>query len=121
MSKAMEITYTAKKSAIEPADWHPADIVARLRKKGWSLRRLSVHHNYAADSLKNAIQVPWPRAERCIADAIGVAPQEIWPTRYRPDGTPKSRRNERGIGRYISRAKDTPDGAPRNVNLSHPK
>ena len=35
-------------------DWHRADIIAELRKKG----------------------------ERIIASAIGVEPSEIWPSRY---------------------------------------
>ena len=69
-----------KKSA--PEDWHRADIVAALRKAGWTLRQLSSHHGYAPGSLGQALKRPWPRAERLIADAIGVAPETIWPSRY---------------------------------------
>ncbi|MGH8426375.1 MAG: helix-turn-helix domain-containing protein [Gammaproteobacteria bacterium] len=64
-------------------DWHPADIVAELRKAGWSLRKLAIHHGYKAPStLKNAIAAPWPKGERLIAEAIGVKPQDIWPSRF---------------------------------------
>ncbi len=72
---------TAKK---QPAkDWHPADIVAALRKAGWSLSRLSIHHGYAArTTLKNALHKPWPKGERLIAEAIGIDPARIWPSRY---------------------------------------
>jgi Ner family transcriptional regulator len=64
-------------------DWHPADIVCALRKRGWSLRRLSLHHGYANPAtLKNATQRPWPKGERLIAAAIGVPAREIWPSRF---------------------------------------
>ncbi|WP_347253489.1 helix-turn-helix domain-containing protein [Leminorella grimontii] len=64
-------------------DWHRADIVAALHKQGWSLRKLSIHHGYkSAGSLKNALDRPWPKGERLIAAAIGLHPEQIWPTRY---------------------------------------
>lgn len=72
-------------------DWHPADIVAALRKAGWSVRKLSAHHGYAGPSaLSNAIQKPWPKGERLIADAIGVSPEQIWPSRYAERAARKS-------------------------------
>lgn len=37
-------------------DWHRADIVAALRKAGWSLRRLSRYHGYEAGSLGQALK-----------------------------------------------------------------
>lgn len=70
-------------------DWHPADVVCSLRKAGWSLRRLSLHHGYKQGStLKNALVKRWPKAERLIAEAIGVEPCAIWPSRYRDDEPP---------------------------------
>lgn len=75
-------------------DWHPADIVAALRKKGWSLRRLAKHHGYASPTqLTHPLQRHWPKGERLIADAIGVSPAEIWPSRYPAEctTTPKSK------------------------------
>lgn len=71
---------SAKKSQ---EDWHRADIVAALHKQGWSLRRLSLHHGYkSAGALKNALDRPWPKGERIIAEVIGLPPESIWPTRY---------------------------------------
>lgn len=69
-----------------PADWHPADIVAAVRKSGWSLRKLSRHHGYTATALDNALHRRWPKAERLIAEAIGVRPEKIWPSRYTQKG-----------------------------------
>jgi Ner family transcriptional regulator len=64
-------------------DWHRADIVAALRKAGWSIRKLSLHHGYASPStLVHALDRPWPKGERLIAEAIGIDPASIWPSRY---------------------------------------
>lgn len=72
-----------KTHAQKKQDWHRADIVCALRKAGWSLRRLSAHHGYASPTtLTTALDRPWPKGERLIAEAIGVAPETIWPSRY---------------------------------------
>lgn len=64
-------------------DWDREDIIAKLHKTGWSMRQLSFHHGYKySSSLKNALDRPWPKGERLIADAIGVSAKEIWPTRF---------------------------------------
>lgn len=89
---------TPKKPAA--GDWPSHYIVYRLRERGLSLRRVAVRKGYSPGSPAKTTKTPWPKMERVIADAIGVTPQEIWPSRYRPDGTPKSRRGERGLGRY---------------------
>ena len=78
---------TPKKPALQ--DWHKADIVAALWKRGTSLRKLDRAHGFAPGAISNALHRAWPNGQRIIADAIGVAPQEIWPSRYEPDGTPK--------------------------------
>ncbi|MEQ6292576.1 transcriptional regulator [Vogesella sp. GCM10023246] len=70
----------APKKAAE--DWHRADVVACLRKKGWSLRQLSKEAGLGESTLKTALDRPYPKAERIIAAAIGVTPETIWPTRY---------------------------------------
>lgn len=68
-------------------DWHRADIVAALHKSGTSLRKLAKLHKYASPTtLGQALNRPWPKGEKIIADAIGVHPSEIWPSRY-PDAT----------------------------------
>lgn len=86
---------STKKASLE--DWHPADIVAALRKRGWSLRKLSMHHGLSPWTLKQAVSNPYPNGERLIAEAIGVKPWEIWPSRYDADGRPNRGRNLRGF------------------------
>ena len=73
-------------------DWHPADVMAELRKtpQRWSLRRLSLFHGYSESAVGIAIRhKPWPAVERIIADALGVDPWEIWPSRYTSDHKPR--------------------------------
>ncbi|EBP0117632.1 transcriptional regulator [Salmonella enterica subsp. salamae] len=65
------------------SDWHPADIIAGLRKRGTSLAALSRQAGLASSTLANALNRRWPKGERLIAEALGVAPEQIWPSRYR--------------------------------------
>lgn len=63
-------------------DWHRADIKSALKKRGITLSDLSRQAGLSPDSLRNVFTRSWPRAERIIADALGITPQEIWPSRY---------------------------------------
>ncbi|HDL8450354.1 helix-turn-helix domain-containing protein [Pectobacterium versatile] len=67
-------------------DWHPADIIAGLRKKGTTLAAVSREAGLASSTLANALTKRWPKGEKLIADALGVSPAEIWPSRYRKSG-----------------------------------
>ncbi|PWC17907.1 helix-turn-helix domain-containing protein [Brenneria corticis] len=65
-------------------DWHPADIIAALKKRGTWLAAVSRNAGLASSTLANALTKHWPKGERLIAaEALGVAPAEIWPSRYR--------------------------------------
>ena len=68
--------------AIKAEDWHRIDIVAALHKRGVSIRQLSIQAGLKPDTLKNALARPYPKGERIIADAIGMDPDSIWPSRY---------------------------------------
>lgn len=63
-------------------DWHSADIIAALKKQGLSLSSLSRQSGLSSSTLSNALVRPWTKGEIIIAQAIGVKPEEIWPTRY---------------------------------------
>lgn len=80
--------------------WHPADIIAGLRKKGTSLAALSRASGLSSSTLANALTRPWPKGEHLIAEALGVEPSVIWPERYmRKDGKKADRRGlTRGVG-----------------------
>ncbi|MBV8044621.1 helix-turn-helix transcriptional regulator [Pluralibacter sp.] len=66
-------------------DWHPADIIAALRKKKTSLSAQSRLAGLSSSTLANALTRPWPRGEKLIADALGISPEIIWPSRYFDD------------------------------------
>jgi Ner family transcriptional regulator len=78
-----------------PADWHPADVLAALKKRGLSLAGLSVAHGYHATAAGKALKRPWPALEALIAAALGLAPAQIWPSRYDAEGNPISARTRR--------------------------
>jgi len=87
----MNASYEADGNLSETADWHPADVLAALKKRGHSLAGLSVANGYHPTAAGKALKQPWPAMEQLLAIAIGVTPQEIWPTRYEPDGSPRPR------------------------------
>jgi Ner family transcriptional regulator len=70
-------------------DWHPADVLAALKKRGHSLAGLSVANGYHPTAAGKALKQPWPAMERLLAEAIGVVPWEIWPNRYDSEGNPR--------------------------------
>jgi lambda repressor-like predicted transcriptional regulator len=81
---------TAKKPAAQ--DWHQADIIAALRKKGITLAGLARAYGLKSSStLSHTFLRSYPLNEKRIADAIGVHPMELWPSRYNKDGTVKLR------------------------------
>ncbi|EOZ9284168.1 TPA: helix-turn-helix domain-containing protein [Enterobacter hormaechei subsp. oharae] len=63
-------------------NWHPADIVAALKKNGTSLAAQSRKAGLSSSTLANALSRSWPKGELIIAQAINVPPEVIWPERY---------------------------------------
>lgn len=63
-------------------DWHSADIIAALKKKGTSLSTLSRQSGYAPSTLANALVWPWTKGELIIVSVLGIEPKQIWPSRY---------------------------------------
>lgn len=63
-------------------DWHRQDILAAVRKRKGSLANLSREHGLSDSTLANALARPWPKGESIIAGALGLTPQQIWPSRF---------------------------------------
>lgn len=63
-------------------DWHSADIIAALHKKGMSLAAISRQAGLSSTTLANTLKRPWPKGEWIIGEALGIHPAEIWPSRY---------------------------------------
>lgn len=66
-------------------DWPRGYIRAVLAAKGTTLRELSRRNGMADDTLRNALYTHWPKGERIIAKACGVAPEVIWPSRFQAE------------------------------------
>lgn len=81
----MATKQAAKKASAK--DWHSADIKAALAKAGWSMRQLGIENSVTGETIRRALRTPYPKSERIIADAIGVDPTVIWPSRYNADGS----------------------------------
>lgn len=58
-------------------DWHPADIIAALKKRGTSLAAVSRQAGLASSTLANALTRRWPKGERLIAETLDVEPEKI--------------------------------------------
>ena len=70
--------------------WHPEDIKAALRKRGWTIARIGREMGYAfPDTPRKVFVQPWPYMEQVVADLLHIHPAEIWPDRYKADGTHK--------------------------------
>lgn len=63
-------------------NWHPADIIAALKKHGTSLAALSRKAGLSSSTLANALSRPWPKGEFLIAQTLDIPPDVIWPERY---------------------------------------
>lgn len=101
-------TRDPKKTSQE--DWHPADVIAALRKRGITLRALAAQHGIKdSSSFSAALVRSLPANERRIAEALEMHPKDIWPSRYFEDGT----RRPQGIRAIQCSA----PGSPRNGNV----
>ena len=85
-----------------PADWLWDEVLAALHSEGLTLRRLAALHQVDVQAISCVQFRPSPLSQTRIAEALGVAPQQIWPTRYEADGTPRSRKE--GHGRWMGKA-----------------
>jgi Ner family transcriptional regulator len=70
-------------------DWHPEDIKAAVRKRGITLAQIGRPYGLTRQAMANALTMPSAQAEALIAEAIGVSPHVIWPSRYNSDGQRK--------------------------------
>lgn len=66
-------------------DWHPENIKAEIHKRGLTFRVLSLQAGYKKDSLKSVLRTPCKPYQEIVANALGVEPEDIWPSRYKTD------------------------------------
>lgn len=71
-----------------PADWHPEDVKAAIRKTGVTLTALAKRHGLTGSAVRMTLIRPWPRVEAIVASHLGCRAQDIWPSRYDASGQP---------------------------------
>jgi Ner family transcriptional regulator len=98
-----------------PQDWHKEDIKAAVWKTGTTMKGLALANGYrSVDAVSQALHRPYPKVESIIAKAIGVTPQEIWPSRY----TDEILNNPHFCRRMATSEKFNGSRPARNVNLT---
>ncbi len=68
------------KSTPAQEDMHPADVIAALRKRGTSLRKIAMENGYS--HIQRVLTSPWLAAEQLVARALDKRPEDLWPSRY---------------------------------------
>ena len=74
------IAFMDTQNSDQPSDWHPADVVATLRKSGTSLRQIALANGYT--HIQGVLTRPWWVVEQLVAKSLGLKAEQIWPSRY---------------------------------------
>lgn len=84
-------------------EWDGPGILAAVKRKGKTLTALALEAGLHASACRTSIVRPYPKGDRVIASFLGQPLHDLWPDRYRADGTRIDRRFVR------HRAQTTPD------------
>lgn len=95
------------------SDWLWDEVLAALHSEGLTLHALAKKHQVHVQAISCAAHKPSATTEGRIAEALGVLPQQIWPSRYNPDGTPCSRRE--GHGQWMGKSLLVRDSAMKKL------
>lgn len=101
----------AKLSPPVQSDWTRNQIKSAVYATGVSLRALSRRAGAKSNVCGQALHLSNQWGEKLIASAIGVAPQEIWPSRYQRPRPPYSP-HVRGSSSLDAPAQRLKNGAP---------
>lgn len=72
----------------EKSGWHRQDIIAAVRKKGSTLAEIARSVGLSRQSMYWATISPHVRANRAIAEFLGLPLATLWPQWFADDGTP---------------------------------
>ncbi len=74
--------------------WHREDIIAAVRKRGSTLKRLGREHGFALHTVNQCLTKRFPNAHEVVANFLGVSRGEVWPHWYDADGKPTFNQRE---------------------------
>ncbi len=64
-------------------DWDNWDVRRALGKRGLSMADLARQNNLAPATLREVFRkVGYHKGERIVAEALGMTPEQIWPSRH---------------------------------------
>lgn len=65
--------------------WHPQDILAEIRKRGWTHQSIAVHLGLSRSTVSLSIKTGSSDQVRAfVANLIGVPEAKLWPFRFPP-------------------------------------
>lgn len=68
--------------------WHPQDIIAEIRKRGWTHQKIADHLGLSRSTVTLSIRTGSSVIVRAfIARLIGAQEEELWPFRFPPSGS----------------------------------
>ncbi|WP_323034561.1 helix-turn-helix transcriptional regulator [Pararhodobacter sp.] len=76
-----------KVAKLPSGDWHPEEIKAAVRMLGSTLYALSRDAGLPEHACRSALRRSHFDGEFAIAEFLGVSPRQVWPSRYRADGS----------------------------------
>lgn len=91
MFTAMSQIVRPPKSIQAHADKVRAWVIYQLAVQGRSVASVGRDAGVSRQTIHQVFARPYPRMERLIADALGLRPEDIWPSRYDADGLPVRR------------------------------
>jgi Ner family transcriptional regulator len=63
--------------------WHPQDIIAAIKKQGWTHQRIADHLGVSRSTVSLCLKTgSSPAVRGFVAQLVGVSEQEIWPCRF---------------------------------------
>jgi Ner family transcriptional regulator len=101
--------------------WHREDIKATVRKRGSTLRAISVAAGYSANTGTVALTKPMPGPQKTIANFLGLSLHDLWPNWYDQQGqridarsTRKATPKRGGCHRKKTAPESASESAPQN-------
>ncbi len=91
ISTTMNQSNTIPKGIVGDPRKRRAWVIYQVSIQGRSLAAVARGAGVKKQTLYRAFDIPYPRMEKAIADAVGVTPQALFPERYDEDGLPNRR------------------------------
>jgi Ner family transcriptional regulator len=111
----MKIDNETKQLLKNPKKRH-AWVIYQVTLQGRSLAQIADNAGVSRQCLYQVFRRTYPRMEKVVAEALGMAPADLWPERYDADGLPLYRMGRPVGGGKKSIDKDTRKRASRNVH-----